>query len=105
MGQFSGTAGAFHPRGWSRVPYLAFSPALYSCLQNHRIYQLYFELTLLEDEMASSHLNQTEGYIERLKRLEDRASRLSLPKAYQPLVYALRLHIGMVRQRVEKPPG
>lgn len=86
-------------------PLLRFSPGLYSWLQHHRIYKLYSELMLLEDEMASSPLNRTSNYIERLDRLEDRASHLSLPLSFQPLVYALRLHIGVVRQRVEKKPG
>jgi hypothetical protein len=35
-------------------------------------------------------------------RLEDRASHLSVPSAFKPLVYALRLHIGMVRHEAQK---
>jgi len=55
--------------------------------------------------MASSPADHTEKYIERLNQLEDRASRLSLPIAFQPLLYALRQHIGVVRERIQKLPG
>jgi TRAP-type uncharacterized transport system substrate-binding protein len=86
-------------------PIVRLSPAFYSWLQHHRIYKLYSELMLLEDEMASSSSNRADNYIERLDRLEVRASRLSLPRSFQPLVYSLRLHVGLVRQRVEKQSG
>jgi len=86
-------------------PLLRFSPAMYSWLQNHRIYKLYSELMVLEDEMSSSSAGSPKNYAEQLNQLEDRASRLSLPMSFQPLVYALRLHIGVVRQRVEKQPA
>ena len=56
---------------------------------------------VLEDDTASAPLNHTK-YIERLDELEDRASGLTLPISYQPLLYALRLHIGVVRQRIGK---
>lgn len=83
-------------------PLLRFSPAMYRWFQQHRIYKLYSELMSLEDEMASSPLDHAKNYIARLDQLDDRASRLSLPMSFQPLVYALRLHIGVVRQRIEK---
>jgi len=86
-------------------PLFRFSPAMYSWLQNHRIYKLYSELMTLEGEMASSVANAPNNYLERLDQLENRASRLALPLSFQPLIYALRLHIGVVRQRVEKQPG
>jgi len=86
-------------------PLLRFSPTIYTWLQHRRIYRLYSELMALEGEMASSPADQTEKYIERLNQLEDRASRLSLPMAFQPLLYALRQHVGVVRERIQKSPG
>lgn len=84
-------------------PLVRFSPALYSWFQNRRIYKLYSELMELEDHMASSSSpGQTNDFIGRLDQLEQRASHLSLPLSYQPLVYALRTHIGVVRQKIEK---
>jgi TRAP-type uncharacterized transport system substrate-binding protein len=83
-------------------PLLRFSPAVYSWLQHRRIYKLYSELLVLEDEIASSSFNRVKNYFHGLDQLEDRASRLSLPMSFQPLVYTLRVHIGIVRQRAEK---
>ncbi|HUN64296.1 MAG TPA: TAXI family TRAP transporter solute-binding subunit, partial [Candidatus Sulfotelmatobacter sp.] len=83
-------------------PLLRFSPVLYSWFQNQRIYKLYSELMRLEDQMASSSSQQTSGVIERLDDLEQRASHLSLPLPFQPMIYALRTHIGVVRQKIEK---
>jgi hypothetical protein len=83
-------------------PLLRFSPAVYSWLQHRRIYKLYSELLVLEDEIASSPFNRVKNYFHGLDQLEDRASRLSLPMSFQPLVYTLRVHIGIVRQRAEK---
>jgi hypothetical protein len=42
------------------------------------------------------------NFIERLDRLEDRAIRISVPTAFKPLVYGLRLHIDMVRTEAQK---
>ena len=83
-------------------PLLRFSPAMYGWLQQRRIYKLYAELMVLEEDMASSPLNHMQSYIEGLDRLDDRASRLSLPLPFQPLRYALRSHISVIRQRAEK---
>jgi TRAP-type uncharacterized transport system substrate-binding protein len=86
-------------------PLLRFSPAMYSWLQHHRVYKLYSELMVLEDEIAASTMSQRQNYIERLDQLEERASQLSLPMSFQPLAYGLRLHIGVVRQKAEKHPA
>jgi hypothetical protein len=40
--------------------------------------------------------------VERLDQLEDRASHLSVPTPFKPLVYGLRLHIEMVRHEAQK---
>jgi hypothetical protein len=78
---------------------------MYSWLQHHRVYKLYSELMVLEDEIAASTMSERQNYIERLDQLEERASQLSLPMSFQPLAYALRLHIGVVRQKAEKHPA
>jgi TRAP-type uncharacterized transport system substrate-binding protein len=83
-------------------PLLRFSPVLYSWFQNQRIYKLYSELMHLEDQMASSSPQQTAEVIDCLDHLEQRASHLSLPLPFQPMIYALRTHIGVVRQKIEK---
>jgi hypothetical protein len=81
---------------------MRFSPVIYGWAQRRRIYSLYSELKTLEDGLTSDRAQQSESFIERLDGLEDRASRLSLPKSYRPLLYELRLHISVVRQRISK---
>jgi TRAP-type uncharacterized transport system substrate-binding protein len=84
-------------------PLFRFSPAIYGWAQRRRIYSLYSELKTLEDGLTSGSARpETENVIERLDGLEDRASRLSLPRSYRPLLYDLRSHISMVRQKAGK---
>lgn len=84
-------------------PLMRFSPVIYGWAQRRRIYRLYFELKTLEDAMTSASTHKdSEGFIERLDGLDNRASRLSLPMSYRPLLYELRSHIHIVRQRVRK---
>ncbi|HTS52804.1 MAG TPA: C4-dicarboxylate ABC transporter substrate-binding protein, partial [Burkholderiales bacterium] len=84
-------------------PLLRFIPALYGWAMRRRVFRLYNELRLLEDQVASREAQQSvAALIARLDRLEDRASRFRLPVSFRPLLYALRLHIALVRQRLEK---
>lgn len=76
-------------------------------MQGGSLYKLYGELKRLEDEMLlAAPSGSRQDYVERLNRLEGRASQLSVPTPFRPLVYGLRLHIDMVRQQIEKciPP-
>ena len=85
------------------LPAFRLAPAVYDWAERRRIYRLYSELKRLEDEMfyAAARGGQKD-FIERLNRLEDRASHLSVPSAFTPLVYGLRLHIDIVRRQVLK---
>jgi TRAP-type uncharacterized transport system substrate-binding protein len=89
-------------------PILRIAPAIYNWAESSRVYRLYSELKLLEDEMGfAPHGAAHKEFVERLDRLKDRASRLSVPSSFRPLVYALRLHIEVVRREARKPgpPG
>ena len=85
------------------LPAFRLAPAVYDWAERRRIYRLYSELKRLEDEMfyAAAREGQKD-FIERLNRLEDRASHLSVPSAFKPLVYGLRLHIDIVRRQALK---
>jgi NMT1-like family len=84
-------------------PLLRFLPALYGWAMRRRVFRLYNELRLLEDQVASRDAQQSVAdLIARLDRLEERASRFRLPVSFRPLLYALRLHISLVRQRLQK---
>ena len=84
-------------------PVFRLAPASYDWAETRRVYKLYAELKRLEDEMSLAAASGTrEDFIHRLDRLEHRASRLSLPTSFKPLVYALRVHIDMVRREAQK---
>jgi hypothetical protein len=85
------------------LPVLRFAPAIYDWLEKRRVYRLYAELRRIEDEMFFAAPDRTQkDHIERLDRLKERASRLSVPIPFEPHVYALRLYIDMVRCEAEK---
>jgi hypothetical protein len=72
-------------------------------MQQRRIYTMYSGLARIEDEMASGNpIGDRMSLIKRLDELEERASRLSLPQPYLPLLYALKAHLRMVRQQISR---
>lgn len=84
-------------------PLLRFLPALYGWAMRRRVFRLYNELKRLEDELLLDRAQgNTADLVARLDRLEERASRFRLPVSFRPLLYALRLHISLVRQRLQR---
>jgi TRAP-type uncharacterized transport system substrate-binding protein len=84
-------------------PLLRFLPALYGWAMRRRVFRLYNELKRLEDDLISDGAGGNSAeLVKRLDRLEERASRFRLPVSFRPLLYALRLHISLVRQRLQK---
>ena len=84
-------------------PLFRFAPTAYDWLEKRRVYRLYSELKRLEDELSfTAPSGIRKDFIERLDRLKDRASHLSVPTPFRPLVYSLRLHIDMVREEAQK---
>jgi len=83
-------------------PLLRFLPALYAWAMRRRVFKLYGELKHLEDQLVSRSAQQDMGdLVSRLDLLEERASRFRLPVSFRPLLYALRLHIDLVRHRLQ----
>jgi len=84
-------------------PVLRISPKIFLWMERRRVYKLYSELKLLEEELASARSRQaSKHFIERLDRLEDQASRLWMPPSLRPVLYDLRLHISMIRDEAQK---
>ena len=84
-------------------PLFRVAPSIYDWLEKRRVYKLYSELKRLEDEMFLTPPGASRrDVIERLEQLKDRASHLSVPTPFKPLVYGLRLHIDMVHREVQK---
>ena len=80
-------------------PMLRFAPVLYAWSVRKRVLRLYRELNVIEAELQSMVGAATADAIARLRRLEERASRLRLPLSFAPVLYALRSHIALVEQR------
>jgi len=84
-------------------PFFRLAPAIYDWAERRRVYKLYSELKRVEVDLSSAAPSRAQkDLIERLDRLKDRATRLSVPTPFKPLVYSLRLHIDMVREEAQK---
>jgi TRAP transporter TAXI family solute receptor len=84
-------------------PLLRFMPFVYDWSMRRRIYRLYGELWLLEHELESSRGADKAGDLNaKLDRLEEKADRLRLPKAYVDMLYKLKEHVILVRERLNK---
>jgi hypothetical protein len=84
-------------------PLLRFAPAAYGWAMRRRVFRLYGELKVLEDELVSRGAQEdVADLVTRLEQLEDRTSRFRLPVSFRPLLYALRLHMNLVRQRLQR---
>jgi TRAP-type uncharacterized transport system substrate-binding protein len=88
-------------------PLFRLAPLLYRLIVEGRIFRLYRDLKFLEAEWETSAPDTNAGALsERLDRLEERADHLRVPIAYTHMLYTLKHHISLVRQRLrEKKPG
>jgi len=84
-------------------PTLRLIPSLYGWAMRRRIFRLYGELKFLESELdrraASDDIQDLSA---RLDKLEERANHFRMPTAFTHMLYTLRLHISLVRGRIEK---
>jgi TRAP transporter TAXI family solute receptor len=84
-------------------PLFRFMPALYGLEVQWRISRMYRELRLLEKDPDSRGAGRTlDDLTERLDRLEEKASHLEVPLFYANLLYTLRMHIALVRERLTR---
>ena len=81
-------------------------PALWAWTVRRRIFRLYGELKLVEIEMEGRLApGSAGGLLARLDDLDERASRLRVPRGHVARAYTLRHHIRLVRERLEKAPA
>ena len=82
-------------------PLMRFLPALYGWLMRRKIARLYGELRFLEDEITGGGgPTDAAQLMARLDQLEKQANQLRMPIAYESMMYLLRNHIGVVRNRL-----
>ena len=84
-------------------PLFRLVPELYRGIVERRIFLLYSDLKFLEMEWENSASDTIAGALsERLDRLEERADHLHMPRAYTHMLYTLKHHISLVRQRLRE---
>jgi TRAP-type uncharacterized transport system substrate-binding protein len=80
-------------------PLLKFAPAGFAWAMRNRMLKLYGELKLLDDELTHGPRDRIPDLAARLQRLEDRVNDVWLPVSFRPLLYQLKTHVALVRQR------
>ncbi len=94
------------PLGVLLYPLLRFLPQMYNWLMRSKITRLYDEMRSIEREMeARGRGPDADAMIARLDQLDRRAHHLRLPPSYASLLYMLRTHIDLVRERLAIDPG
>jgi hypothetical protein len=84
-------------------PLVRFMPALYGFKMQLRIFRLYGHLRFLEKDLESRGDKQTIGdLVAQLDKLEDKANHLRVSLFYSNMLYTLRMHIKLVRERMER---
>jgi len=83
-------------------PILRGAPAVYGTLMQHRVSRLYGELKLMELEMSEGNAGTSAELLSRLDALDARARRLQTSMGYVPMVYTLRQHIQLIRDRLPR---
>ena len=84
-------------------PMLRLAPAVYGWGMRRRIFRLYGQLKFLELELDRRRPEQdVTDLVGKLDRLEARANHLRMPAAFAHLLYTLRMHMNLVRAKLEK---
>ena len=87
-------------------PLIRLAPVVFTWVMRRRVYKLYDELRELEAEIGSETPDgqDREILLLRLDRLEERVTRFRIPMSFDPLIYQLRSHISLVREKLRRVP-
>src|SRR5215470_1607811 len=85
-------------------PMMRSLPRLYHWMMRSKILRMYGELRLLENETSKARGSgcDTRDMIARLDHLEEQANHARMPVSYASMLYGLRDHIDLVRERLKK---
>lgn len=83
------------------LPLSRIVPPLYEFRIRSRVFRWYGQLRSVEDRAALPTASIAE-LVEELRQLEARVEKVSVPLSYADELYALRNHIELVRQRLQK---
>ncbi len=84
------------------LPLFKFAPSLYGWRVRSRIYKRYGELKFLESELDEMPLRHSrDEWLQRLDAIERGVNRMPTPLAFADMLYTLRVHIRLVRDKLE----
>jgi hypothetical protein len=84
------------------LPLFKFAPSLYGWRVRSRIYKRYGELKFLESELDDTpQRHSREQWLQRLDAIENGVNRMPTPLAFADMLYTLRVHIRLVRDKLE----
>jgi len=84
-------------------PLVRYMPEVYEWGMRRRILRLYGELKLLEVQLLERSARQGRGdLLSHLDQIEARVNHLRVPVMFMPMLYTLRQHIDMDRERIKK---
>ena len=83
------------------LPLIKIMPPTLRWRARKKIYRWYRELQALDIESPAKHDSRTlEKLLQKLDKLEEEVRKVSVPLSYADELYSLRLHIGLVRDRL-----
>ncbi|MBO9450716.1 hypothetical protein J7426_10635 [Tropicibacter sp. R16_0] len=84
------------------VPMLRALPSIYAYIMGWKVWQHYPDIRAIEDELDESPTAEDlERMDAELVELDDRLSKVRLPAAYRQAAYHARMHVELVRKRIE----
>ncbi|MFZ2852518.1 MAG: TAXI family TRAP transporter solute-binding subunit [Rhodocyclaceae bacterium] len=83
------------------LPLLKVAPAIYTWRVRSKIFRCYGDLKFLENDLRQHYDPARRAeYFERLERIEEEANTRNIPLAFTDLLYTLREHINLVREKL-----
>ena len=81
------------------LPLIKIMPPIYRWRMRSRIYRWYRDILAVDRQLREKSITTAEAEAE-LKRVEDDASQISVPLSFADELYDLRLHIGLVKEKL-----
>ena len=84
------------------VPLLRLAPVIYTWRVRSKLFRCYGDLKFLENDLRKHYdASRHADYLARLDRIEDDAYARNIPLAFSDLLYTLREHINLVRDKLD----
>jgi TRAP-type uncharacterized transport system substrate-binding protein len=82
-------------------PLFKIIPPLYAWRTRRRIYRWYSELDAVDPDLNKEEVSDSlQEFLVKLDEIEDKVCNVTVPPSYSNGLYALRLHIGMLREKL-----